>query len=158
MGSGFVCVCGGGGGDVLELILWGYWGITVYFIFYVFTFLFSVLNLNLSIPTSTIVPDASLSESPLESVQLRVGRTLSRAEGQQEMWQCAMMRTAGTISRGWKGTTPWPGIWILALQFPAGHWGTRRSFEHCCPPTCLWQPSTIISFCWGDVRAKTISG
>lgn len=23
--------------------------------------------------------------------------------------------------------------------------------------TCLWQPSTMISFCWGDVRAKTIS-
>lgn len=23
--------------------------------------------------------------------------------------------------------------------------------------TCLWQPSTIISFCWGEVRAKTIS-
>lgn len=23
--------------------------------------------------------------------------------------------------------------------------------------TCLWQPSTMTSFCWGDVRAKTIS-
>lgn len=23
--------------------------------------------------------------------------------------------------------------------------------------TCLWQPSTMMSFCWGEVRAKTIS-
>lgn len=25
------------------------------------------------------------------------------------------------------------------------------------PLTCLWQPSTMMSFCWGEVRANTIS-
>lgn len=45
-----------------------------------------------------------------------------------------------------------PGNWLAASQPWAGVCVTFGT-----PLTCLWQPSTMISFCWGDVRAKTIS-
>lgn len=50
-------------------------------IFYILHFCSLSYILSLSNPIPTIVPDASLSESPLESMQLHVGGSLSRSEG-----------------------------------------------------------------------------
>lgn len=37
------------------------------------------------------------------------------------------------------------------------HKGPHTHTHTLCPLTCLWQPSTMMSFCWGEVRANTIS-
>lgn len=107
-------------GDVLELILWGDWGITVYFTFYVFTFLFSVLNFKSFCTHTEHSTRCFTVRKPFGECAAACAR--ESKEGRGSAWDVAMWDNEdrqGTISRGWKGTKPWPGIWILAMQFPA---------------------------------------